>query len=68
MMKKRKILPGKKMFVVKKYVMARSARDAIKMEGKVSPDDVYVSDDWANGKGKELASAIGFSVSKKEEY
>jgi hypothetical protein len=36
----------KKLFVVKKYVWAKDAREAIKLEAKTSVDDVWVDDDW----------------------
>lgn len=35
-----------KLYVIHKYVMARSAAEAIKLEGKHKVDDVYVDDDW----------------------
>lgn len=37
---------GKKLFIVRKYIMAKSAKDAIKLD-KISPvDDVWVDTDW----------------------
>jgi len=35
-----------KLFVIKKYVMAKSAHDAIKKDKKTQVDDVWVHEDW----------------------
>ncbi len=35
-----------KLFVIKKYVWAKDARQAIKKEKDVSVDDVWIDDDW----------------------
>lgn len=35
-----------KLFVVRKYVIAESALEAIKNEKKKSVDDVWLDDDW----------------------
>lgn len=40
-----------KMFVVKKYVMARSAKEALAKEKKQEADDCWVEEGWRN---KEL--------------
>lgn len=50
-----------KLFVVKKYVWADSAKHAIKLEIKQSPDDVWVDEEWK--KNSNLPQdAIGFYV------
>lgn len=49
-----------KLFVVKKYIMATSAVDAIRKEKHVKPDDVWIDDEWSNGKRGPLAEAAGF--------
>lgn len=36
----------KKLYVVKKYVWALTAKDAIRMESDVPVDDVWIDDDW----------------------
>ncbi len=36
----------KKLFVIRKYIFAKSAADAIKLERRTPPDDVYVDDEW----------------------
>jgi hypothetical protein len=65
-MVKRKSKPQNKMFVIKKYVMAPNAREAIKRERKVEVDDLWVDEDWRKNKSDRLADAIGFTTSKTE--
>lgn len=51
-----------KLFILRKYVRARNAPEALRRAKKTEFDDVYVSDDWKEGKIKELSSAIGFDA------
>ena len=37
--------PIKKRYIVKKYIMAKSAHEALKLERKARPDDVWVDED-----------------------
>lgn len=53
-----------KLFIVKKFVKAVSASDALRKERKIKPHDVYVDTDWTNGKSGNLAEAIGFTTEK----
>lgn len=55
---------AKKLFVVKKYIMANSAQQAIRLDKKTPPDDVWVDETWKNN---NLSSAIGFSHYENEE-
>lgn len=56
------------LYVVKKYVKACSVEEALQKERRSPVDSVWIDDDWANGKGRALADAIGFaSVSDDEE-
>lgn len=50
-----------KRYVVKKYVMARSAQEALKLEPKVKPDDVWL-DEKQPDPPQEQAPAIGFEI------
>lgn len=63
----KKHVDGEKLFIVKKFVKAVSAAEAIKKERKIEPHDVYVDTDWTNGKSQSLAEAIGFSTSSGKE-
>lgn len=49
-----------KMFIVRKYIKARSAAEAIRLDKKHPVDDVWVDDDWKKGQARSLADAIGF--------
>lgn len=62
MKRAKKQAPKLKMYVIKKYVMAKSAAEAIQREPKHPVDSVWIDDDWSKGQGDRLADAIGFSV------
>lgn len=49
-----------KRFIVKKYIMANSAMEAIKKEKKHSPDDVWVDEDWKKNNDDKVSSYMGF--------
>lgn len=51
---------GYKLYVVRTYIKARDASEALRKYKTQKPDDVYVSDDWKESKNNQLASAIGF--------
>lgn len=65
MMKKKRT--KEKMFVVKKYIMAKSAQEALRKEKKIPADDCWVDEDWRKGQANQLASAIGFEIKNNEE-
>lgn len=56
-----------KRYVIRKYIMAKSASEALRKERKVRPDDVWVDDEWKKNNDKELISAIGFTVEPYDE-
>lgn len=53
-----------KMFIVRKYIKATSAADAIKKEKNTPVHDVWVDEDW---KKNHLADAIGFIIDNNED-
>ncbi len=57
-----------KMFIVKKYIMASSAHEALKKERKVRPDDIWVDEDFRKENKYDLPSAIGFSVEHEYKF
>ena len=58
-----------KLFVVKKYIMATSAQEALKKEKRTRPDDVWIDDDWRKEqKYKTESSQVGFEVEKDYQY
>ena len=48
-----------KQFVVRKYVMARTATEAIRLEKKYDVDDVWIDDDWKK-QNVEMKQVKGF--------
>ena len=49
------------MFVIRKFIMANSAMEAIKLEGKVEPDEVYIDDEWKmKNAEKGISGKMGF--------
>lgn len=59
----KKIIKKKlKLFIVKKYIMAESAHDALKKERRHRPDDVFVDSEWRTQNPEQKESCIGFVV------
>lgn len=54
-----------KRFIVRKYILAKSAHEALKKERRVRPDEVYIDEEWAKTHSNELVSAIGFTIEKE---
>lgn len=54
-------------FVVKTYVEARSAVEALKVARRTLPDDVLSLEDDKDGRGGGSVSAVGFSVGVSRE-
>ena len=55
-----------KLYVVRKYIKAGSAQEALKKERKHKPDEVWVDEEWKKGHMDKLESAIGFDVGDNE--
>lgn len=51
---------SRKLYVIKKYVMATSVKHALRQEPKAPVDSVWIDDEWIKGNAKNLADAIGF--------
>ena len=49
-----------KLYIVRKYVRATSAAEAIKMEKKQEPDDVWLDDDWKKEAQAQTKPIKGF--------
>ena len=43
-----------KLYIVRKYIMAKSAEQAIKKDKNCPVDDVWVDEDWRNEKKDEV--------------
>lgn len=52
----------KKMFIVRKYIMAKNASEAIRLDKNHKVDDVYVDSDWRDMdiKSRFNTEPIGF--------
>lgn len=50
-----------KLYVIRKYIKASSAADAIRKERKTPVDEIWLDEDWKKGIASGLAEAIGFS-------
>lgn len=50
----------KKQFVVRKYVIATSAREAIKLEAQHPVEEVYVDMEWLRSNPPPMEKKIGF--------
>jgi len=57
-----------KRFIVRKYIMAKSAKEAIKKDKTTMPDDVWVDDEWKKENPNQLVSAIGFLTTSDRDY
>lgn len=57
-----------KLFIVRKWILATSAKDALKKEKRYQADDIFVDDDWRKTNGDDYQSkAIGFYARSKKE-
>lgn len=54
-------MKNNKLFVVKKYVWATSAKQAIQREQKVIVDDVWIDEEWKRNSNLPK-DAIGFYI------
>ena len=67
-MKNKVELPKEKMFVIRKYVMAKSARQALLKDKTTPVDDVFIDTDWQRGQTAILSSSIGFNADMPNQY
>lgn len=59
--------PLLKRYIVRKYIMAKSAHEALNKEKRTRPDDVWLDDEWKKENPNQLVSAIGFTVTTYED-
>ena len=56
-----------KLFIIRKYVRARTASDAIRRD-KITPvHDVWIDEEWKRNQNTNLAEAIGFNAPPQKE-
>ncbi len=58
---------GYKMYVVRSHVKARTLSEARRIAMKSEPQEIWISEDWKEGKNRELSSAIGFNNGEVEQ-
>lgn len=56
-----------KMYVIKKYIMASSASDALRKERHTPADDCWVDEKYRESGKDNLTSAIGYSFQGEPE-
>lgn len=56
-----------KLYIVRKYILASSAHEALRKERRTRPDDVWVDEDWKKENKAQLESCIGFEVAPYED-
>lgn len=54
--------PALKRYVIKKYIMAKSANQALRLEHKYKADDCFIDEDWRKDNNAKLVSTIGFKL------
>lgn len=56
----------KKLFIVRKYVTASSAAEALRIEKRVSPDDIWLDDDWKKAQPNGGTDVMGIVVTRRK--
>lgn len=54
----------RKLFVVRKYILANSASEAIRLDKKKPVDDCWVDDDWKKENLNNKPDELGFRTKK----
>ncbi len=57
---------NKQLYIVRKYIMATSAKSAINLDKKTPVQDVWIDDEWKKNNPKELTPSIGFEIQTDE--
>lgn len=48
------------LFVVRKYIMAKNIKEAIELDKKTEPQDIWIDEDWKKRKTEITNNQIGF--------
>jgi hypothetical protein len=54
-----------KLYVVKKYIMATSAAQAMKLERVKAVDSVWIDEEWSKGNAIGPTNALGYRVGRQ---
>jgi len=49
-----------KQYIIRKYVMARDVKDALRKERNIKADEAWIDDDWKKNNVEMCESKIGF--------
>lgn len=58
----------KQQYIVRKYIMATSARDAINKDKETDVSDVCVDQDWVKNNNEQKPSAMGFMLEGESSF
>lgn len=53
-------MKNQKCFIIRKYVMASCAQEALRKDSKTKPDEVWIDPDWIKDRDIESAPIKGF--------
>lgn len=56
-----------KRYIVRKYIMATSAHDALKKDQYFKADECWVDEKWIEQQNQQNPSAIGFAVERDNQ-
>lgn len=57
----------KQQYIIRKYIMATSAKDAIRRDKDSEVNDVWVDQDWVKTQHEDKNPAIGFAVETEND-
>ncbi len=50
----------KQLFVIRKYVMASDINEALRLDAKTRPQEVWVDEDWRKNHAEDAGGKMGF--------
>ena len=55
------------MYVVRKYIKASSLMEVRRLDKKTEPQEIWIDDEWKNGKNQNISFAVGFDNGINQE-
>ena len=68
MLKSKALTPIKKRYIVRHYIMATSAAEALRLAKQTKPDECWLDDKWVEEQTKQNPSAIGFILNRYDDW
>lgn len=53
-------MKSQKMFIIRKFIKAASAKDAIRKDSRSPVDEIWIDEDWKRAEIQKLAEPVGF--------